>query len=205
MISQSLHSILSSYGDIIELDYQFDDSAVSEIIALNELNNKKGYGVTWMDAPGNKQALNLTGPLDDLQLDDQNDNTKHAFNQDYNDNLRRCSSIVSFFDKFHSLSRCRAVKLGAGSFFRPHRDAWKFNEQFRIFIPLNGTEDKDWMFFYENKSIKFKPGVPYILNTRKVHGSFCFSDDIYHILMSLPLTDKNLGIIMNMIPYYKDY
>lgn len=190
MISQSLHSILSSYGDIIELDYQFDDDALLELRNVN----------TWHGAPGNKDAINLTGPLNDLQLDDQK---KHEFNQEYNDNLG--PSIRSFFDKFDSLSRCRAVKLGAGSFFRPHRDAWKFNEQFRIFIPLNGTEDKDWMFFYENKSIKFKPGVPYILNTRKVHGSFCFSDDIYHILMSLPLTEKNLRAVMKLIPYYKDY
>jgi len=192
MISQSLHSILSSYGDIIELDYQFGDSAMVDVCDLRN----------WMDAPGNKQALNLTGPLDDLQLDDQK---KHASNQEYNDNLNQCPSLMSFFDKFHGLSRCRAVKLRAGSFFRPHRDAWKFNEQFRIFIPLNGTEDKDWMFFYENKSIKFKPGVPYILNTRKVHGSFCFSDDVYHVLMSLPLNEKNLRAIMKMIPYYKDY
>jgi hypothetical protein len=195
MIPQSLHSILSAYGDIIELDYQFDDSA---IIDLNNLSS------SWIDTHGNKEALNLTGTMDDLQIGTKTPE-KHEFNQDYNRNLRQCPSIMTFFDKFHSLSRCRAVRLNSGSFFRPHRDAWRMNEQFRIFIPLNGCEDKDWMFFLDGKLIKFKPGVPYILNTRKVHGSFTFSDDIYHIVMSLPLDEKNLIAVQKMIPMTKEY
>ena len=77
--------------------------------------------------------------------------------------------------------------------------------QIRIFIPLNKTDVSQWNFIYENKRIDFKPGVPYILNTRKQHGSFAMSDDIYHILMSVFLTENNLKTIISMLPNCKEH
>jgi hypothetical protein len=193
---QSLHSILSSYGDIIELDYKFNEDTISELKNITQ----------WIPTHGNKEAINLNGPIDDLELSYDRDSTKtHSFGQLRNENLHNCPTLVDFFNKFDSLARCRAVKLNSGSFFRPHRDAWRFNEQFRIFVPLNGTDDTDWMFFLDDNLIKFKPGVPYVLNTRKTHGSFTFSDDIYHIVMSLPLNEWNLKTIMRMLPMTKEY
>jgi hypothetical protein len=193
---QSLHSILSAYGDIIELDYKFELDTISQLESIEQ----------WIDTHGNKQAINLNGPSEDLELShDRDGDKKHAFGQTANENLNKCPSIINFFNKFDNLARCRAVKLNSGSFFRPHRDAWRFNEQFRIFIPLNGTDDTDWMFFLDDNLIKFKPGVPYVLNTRKTHGSFTFSDNIYHIIMSLPLTESNLKAVMKMLPMTKEY
>ena len=75
--------------------------------------------------------------------------------------------------------------MNKGSFFRLHRDAFRLNDQFRIFIPLNKTSDDEWMFIYDGKVQRFKSGVPYVLNTRKTHGSFAMADGIYHILMSV--------------------
>ena len=95
--------------------------------------------------------------------------------------------------------------MNAGSFFSMHRDAYRLNPQIRIFIPLNKTDVSQWNFIYENKRIDFKPGVPYILNTRKQHGSFAMSDDIYHILMSVFLTENNLKTIISMLPNCKEH
>lgn len=186
---QNLHSILSAFGDLVELDYQFDcDKTINELSSLTN----------WQEVINNKKAINLNGPIDSLM------GHKHdKDNQDYNDNLLKCPSIIDFFDKF-DIARCRAFSLNKGSYFAPHRDAWRYNEQFRIFIPLNKVDKSDWMFYLDDKFVQFKPGVPYILNTRKVHGSFSFADDIYHIIMSVYLTEENMDAILKLIPYYNE-
>lgn len=186
-----LLTLLNSYGDIIELDYEFDaDQVISE---LNQLD--------YISAPNGKSGLNLTGPVDDLGLDAKD---KHADNQSYNDNLLACPSLVSFFDLWENLARCRVVKMSSGSFFKLHRDAYRMNPQLRIFIPLNKTQIHEWCFIYGQEVANFKPGRAYILNTRKQHGSFAMTDDIYHVLMSVYLTENNLKTIIKLLPNCKE-
>lgn len=187
---QSLHSILNSYGDQIELDYKFDTKeTIQELKTLD----------TWQEVINNKSAINFNGPIDNLMKD------KHSSDQEYNNNLYSCPSIKKFFDHFPDLAKCRAFKLDKGSYFAPHRDAWRYNEQFRIVVFLNKTEKEDFMFYLEDKFVYFKPGVPYILNTRKVHGSFCMSDDVYHIVMSLFLTKENMDAVMKLLPHINEH
>lgn len=193
MESQCLHSILNSYGDIVELDYRFSNDALFQVQKLQN----------WIDGANGKQGLNLTGPLDDLRLDAPKD-LKHLTQQSSNVNLDTCPELKVFFDLWTDLSICRAVRMNTGSFFRLHRDAYKISDQFRIFIPLNKTDLSEWMFVYETQVINFKPGVPYILNTRKSHGSFAMSDDIYHILMSVHLNKHNIRQIANLLPNCND-
>lgn len=189
METMSLHSILSSYGDIVKLNYKFTDDAIQE---LKEIPN-------WFPGPNGKLAVNLTGPVDQIGLKSSPE-IKHLRTQPYNENLNMCPSIRTFFDKWTELARCRAAIMHKGSFFRPHRDAFRLNDQFRIFIPLNKTSDSEWMFFYDSKLTKFESGVPYILNTRKVHGSFAMADDIYHVLMSVFINEHNIKQIAAMLP-----
>lgn len=185
----TLHSILMSYGDIIELDYKLDEDTLREV---QQLDN-------WIDAPNGKKGINLTGDIFNLGLND-NPVDKHAKNQPYNSNLLSCPSLIHFFDLWTELAKCRAVKMDKGSFFALHRDAYRFNEQFRIFIPLNKTSDSEWIFIYDGKIRRFKAGVPYIINTRKVHGSFATDNDIYHVLLSLYLNEHNLNQITKLLP-----
>ena len=86
-----------------------------------------------------------------------------------------------------------------------HRDAYRFRPQMRIFIPLNATEVHQWNFIYDTERVQFKPGVPYILNTRKQHGSFAFVDDIYHILMSVYITEQNLRKVTGLLPNCQEW
>jgi hypothetical protein len=187
-----LLTLLNSYGDIIELDWDFDPA---QCIAQLE-------SLSWMPSTNGKHGLNLTGTLDDLGLDSTN---KHDADQEYNSNLLACPSIKPFFDRWEKLARCRAVKLNAGSFFKMHRDAHKMRPQMRIFIPLNKTQVHEWNFIYNTELFHFKPGRAYIINTRKQHGSFAMSDDIYHVLMSVYLTTENIKTVMNMLPNCKEY
>ena len=156
----SLHSILCSYGDVVELDYKFTEKTISELKGIND----------WLPGPNGKTAINLTGPIEDLGLDTPPE-IKHQRNQPYNENLLKCPSIIEFFDKWTELARCRVATMNKGSFFRLHRDAFRLNDQFRIFIPLNKTTDDEWIFIYDGKVQRFKSGVPYVLNTRKTPGA----------------------------------
>lgn len=185
----NLHSVLGSYGDVVKLNYKFNKSAINELKQIND----------WIQGPNGKTAINLTGPIEDLELDSP-PRIKHARNQPYNQNLESCPTIKSFFNYWEDLARCRAVQMNKGSFFRLHRDAYRLNDQFRIFIPLNKTSDDEWIFIYDGKVERFESGVPYILNTRKVHGSFAMSDNIYHVIMSIFLTEKNLKQVASLLP-----
>ena len=59
MDTMSLHSILCSYGDVVELDYKFSDDAITE---LKQITN-------WLPGPNKKTSINLTGPIEELGFD----------------------------------------------------------------------------------------------------------------------------------------
>ena len=66
-------TILNSYGDIVELDYQFDvPSIIDELKSIDK----------WIDGANNKKGLTLTGNEDDLELTKRND-------CNINDNLKK--------------------------------------------------------------------------------------------------------------------
>ena len=187
-----LLTLLNSYGDVVELDHQFDSATCIEQFA----------NIHWLEATHGKRAANLTGPIDDIGLESAN---KHDAHQPHNNNLRACPEMLEFFAKWEKLARCRIVELTAGSYFKMHRDAHKLRPQMRVFIPLNKTQVHEWNFIYNTDRVEFKPGVPYILNTRKQHGSFAFESGIYHVLMSIYLTEHNLKTVMNMLPNCQEW
>ena len=182
-------TILNSYGDIVELDYQFDVSSI-----IDELKSVD----KWMDGSNNKKGLTLTGSVDDLELTKRNDCT-------INDNLKKCPSLIEFFKLWNSLAKCHAVNMNSGSFFRLHRDAYKTTQQMRIFIPLNKTELHEFAFIYDKNIVELKAGRAYLLNTKKQHGSFAMVDDIYHILMGVYINPHNFKVVTNLLPNCIDH
>ena len=58
-------TILNSYGDIVELDYQFDVPSI--IVELKSIDK-------WIEGSNNKKGLTLTGSINDLELTKRNDN-----------------------------------------------------------------------------------------------------------------------------------
>lgn len=187
-----LLTLMNSFGDIIELDWEFDSDTIIEELKQGE----------WEEGTNGKRGMNLTGPVNGIGLTDKN---RHAAGQEFNDNLNKSPSLLEFFKKWDNVSRCRAAHMEAGSFFKMHRDAHKMNPQMRIFIPLNKTDVSDWNFIYDTRRETFKPGVPYILNTRKQHGSFAFTGGIYHVLMSLHISEHNVKTVMNMLPNCREF
>lgn len=187
-----LFTLLSSYGDIIKLDWKFNSDAIIDNLKKED----------WSEGPNNKLGLNLTGDNSkDLGLDSKN---KHDVDQSYTQALLNNPELKDFFDKWEKLARCRAAWLNEGSFFRLHRDAWRMNPQMRIFIPLNKTDVHEWAFIYNETRVPFEAGKAYILNTRKQHGSFTMVNGVFHILMSVYLTENNLKAVQSMLPNTKE-
>ena len=182
---------LNSYGDIVELDWKFDCNTI--IQELSSVDN-------WIEGENSKRALSLTGSNNNLELHTKSDNEGMP-----NDNLKKCPSLLNFFGQWNSLAKCHAVNMNSGSFFRLHRDAYKTNQQMRIFIPLNKTELHEWAFIYDKDLAPFKAGTPYLLNTKKQHGSFAFVNDIYHILMGVYINPHNFRVVTDLLPNCEDY
>ena len=137
-------TILNSYGDIVELDYQFDVQSIIEELKSND---------NWIDGSNNKKGLTLTGSVNDLELTRETGNDSSI-----NDNLKKCPSLIEFFKLWNSLAKCHAVNMNGGSFFRLHRDAYKTNQQMGIFIPLNKTELHEFAFIYDKNIVELKAG-----------------------------------------------
>jgi hypothetical protein len=74
-------------------------------------------------------------------------------------------------------------------------------QAYRVFIALNNTTRDKYAFFYEDKIIEFKPGVPYIINTAKVHGAMSFADETYHLLMTVRRTEESVKNIIRMLTF----
>lgn len=184
-----LLTLLNSYGDVIELDWEFDVPQILDQLQALDSN--------FITGPNGKHALNLTGDTKSIGVDSKD---KHNADQEYTEHLHAIPQLRDFFDCWEKLARCRCIKIDAGGFFSLHRDAWRFNPQMRIFIPLNKTERHEWNFIYDTSLYDFKPGKAYVLNTRKQHGSFAFEGGIYHILMSLYLTEENIKSIHKLLP-----
>ena len=75
----------------------------------------------------------------------------------------------------------------------------------RVFIPLNKTQVHERNLINNKERVEFKQVVPYKLNTRKQQGSFAFTGGIYHVLMSIYLTEHNLKTVMNMLPNCQEW
>lgn len=174
---------LERYGDIIELDYQVDcDSAIAELRAMDNWKPEK-----------TRHCLDFLGDIDRSQND--------TITPELNSNAERCPTIKSAIELFTGHHKARVQWIDAGGFFQPHRDHMGGGQAYRVFIALNNTTRDKYAFFYEDKIIQFKPGVPYIINTAKVHGAMSFADETYHLLMTVRKTEESVKNIIRMLTF----
>lgn len=175
---------LEHYGDIIELNIKFKQQRLLEEIESFET-------IDWMPTK-TREYIDLTGDREDY---------KSKSHSNYNENMENTPHIKEFCDMFPDVHKVRLQKLMAGSYFEPHRDHFEGGQRFRILVPINNTTRKDYAFFYEDRIFEFKPSTAYIINTRKIHGAFCFADNTYHLLLSINKTNNSLQKVINNITF----
>lgn len=171
---------LFQYEDIIEMNLAIDCTS-----AINELRNISNW-----KSQKTRKYIDLLGDTD------QSYKTL-AGNSNPNEILEQCPTIKDFVLKFTDSHKARVQRMDAGSFFEPHRDHFQGGNRFRVFCALNNTEMEKYVFFHNGRIFEFKPGVAYLINTARVHGSMSFADETYHLLLSVNDTDASTEFVTN--------
>lgn len=175
---------LFQYEDIIELNLAINaDKAIAE---LREIENWKSQKT--------RKYIDLLGDVD------QSYKTLSG-NSVPNEVLEQCPTIKDFVLKFPDAHKARVQRMDTGSFFEPHRDHFQGGKRFRVFCALNNTEMENYVFFHNGKIFEFKPGVAYIINTARVHGSMSFADETYHLLLSVDDTADSSAFVQNKMRF----
>lgn len=177
--------ILDRYGDIIELNYSLNtEQAIKELRALD---------VTWKTEKTRQYVDFIGDPFQDYSVKDST--------TELNSLADVCPTIRDYIKLFPDVHKARVQRLDTGSFFEPHRDHFQGGKRFRVFMALNNVELQKYAFFYDGSIYTFKAGVPYIINTAKVHGSMSFADETYHLLLSVNTTDQSTRAIIDRITF----
>lgn len=177
--------ILDRYGDIIELNYSLDTAkAIEELRALNNI---------WKTEK-TRQYVDFIGDLfQDYSVKDETTMLNSLADD--------CPTIRDYIKIFPDVHKARVQRLDTGSFFEPHRDHFQGGKRFRLFMALNNVELQKYAFFYDGRIFTFKAGVPYIINTAKVHGSMSFADETYHLILSVNTTEESIKTVIDRITF----
>ena len=178
--------MIEHYGDIVELDYRLGEGVLEGCKQIQdwEWNTEK-----------TRQYIDLIGRID------QGYRGKDEDDLEPNEFMKRFPEAEQLIKEFEGVYKARIARMQPGSYFEPHRDHFQGGIRFRILVPLNNTGRDKYAFFYEDKIIEFKERVPYILNTRKVHGAMCFAPDTYHLLLSVNNTVDNQRKAVEMMTF----
>ena len=86
------------------------------------------------------------------------------------------------------LGRTHFLRFGRGGYFPYHRDSFRSHiETFRLFVPLNVANDRDFVFLLGNERLNLEAGRAYFINTRVEHALFSFAPASVHLVMNVEL------------------
>lgn len=96
-----------------------------------------------------------------------------------------------------SAAEVGALHYMAGDYLYPHRDKMRalqpngeiIADSFRMICQVNHTNTNEFVFMYDGQPLKMEARRWYAVNTRKVHSSFSFVDDVYQLSAGVHLGD----------------
>lgn len=200
-----LYSHLISMGNIFPLKQQASCYHLREQLGAFQ-NDWKVYNP---DKPGYKRwGLSVTS-LDGGLSGDPDLTSLYEFNArrgtSYNemsfrkrtpvyDECKEIQPVLAPFLPF--LGRAHFLKLDQGGYFPYHRDSYApGGADFRVFMPLNNGNLRDFVFLLGTERIQLEPGRAYFINTRMEHALFSFEDDSLHLVLNLELSRESVEAI----------
>jgi len=197
-VDPNLYLHLTSLGDVIPLDFVINTKKLNQELeefknSWKQYNPRKDYG---------RDALALTslkGEMAGINLDSLREYNleNHTNYKEADFNVRtevadKCKSLHELLNIFDTMGRSHILRLQKGGFFPSHRDG-KINEVscFRVLTMLDKCQTKDVVFLLEDRRLVLEIGRPYIINTRKLHSVFSFTEGSMQCVLNIPLTDKN--------------
>lgn len=198
------HETLSSFGDQIKLNINFDSN---KFIDWTEENfnyikynprkdiNRWGLSITSLDG-----GLSGIPDLDSIKEYNKENNTNYK-EKDFNvpTVVLKHNSLEKITEPWKDhLFRCHILKLGPGGFFPPHRDIMSpYPSSFRIISPLKNIDSV--FFILDNKILNWTIGSLYYLNTAKSHTLFNASMNFsYWLVLNVSLNEDSVtNVIKN--------
>lgn len=209
MIDSNIALYLASLGDVFPLNINIDIEKTRKELEYfkdewkqynpRKPNNRQGLSITSLDGK-------LSG-IPDLDSLVEYNNSNNVRIKEVDINVRtpvaeKVESIKPLLDIFDTLGRSHFIRLNQGGFFPPHRDSKILNVNcFRVITLCHNCKRNHFNFIYEDRLLNLKPGVPYFINTRKIHSVFSYVDDSVQCVLNVPLTEKNYNAIAKHLEY----
>tara|TARA_A200000159_G_C7323973_1_gene340080 strand:- start:158 stop:796 length:639 start_codon:yes stop_codon:yes gene_type:complete len=203
-IDSNLYLHLTSLGDVVPLDFMIDIKKLNTELEQFKDDWKKYHPRKVVDF--GREALPLTsldGELAGINLDSLREhNAEHNTNykeQDFNTKTsvaEKLTALHPLLDLFDTLGRSHLIKLKRGGYFPPHRDGKIIDAGcYRVLTMLDNCKSKDLVFLLGDQRLHMEIGRPYLVNTRKLHTVFSFTDNSVQCVLNMPLTAENYTAI----------
>ena len=203
MIDSNIALHLSNLGDVVPLNFNIDIEQLRKELEYfkdewkqynpRKPNARQGLSITSLDGK-------LSG-IPDLDSLIEYNNLNNVRIKEVDINVRtpvaeKIESIKPLLNIFDTLGRSHFIRLNRGGFFPPHRDSKLLNTScFRVITLCHNCNRNEFNFIYEDRLLNLKPGIPYFINTRKVHSVFSYVDDSVQCVLNVPLTEENYKAI----------
>lgn len=209
MIDSNLILHLSNLGDVVPLSVNIDIQQTRKELQYFK-DEWKQYNPR---KPNARQGLSITSydghlsGVPDLDSLVEYNSLNHTQIKEVDINVRtpvakKVQGINSLLNMFDTLGRSHFIRLNQGGFFPMHRDSKLLNINcFRVITLCHNCNRNQFVFIYEDKVLNLKPGVPYFINTRKVHSVFSYVDDSVQCVLNVPLTKANYTAITKNLSY----
>ena len=203
MIDSNIALHLSNLGDVVPLNFNIDIEQLRKELEYFE-DEWKQYNPRKPNARQGLSITSLDGKLSgipDLDSLIEYNNLNNVRIKEVDINVRtpvadKIESIKPLLNIFGTLGRSHFIRLNRGGFFPPHRDSKLLNTScFRVITLCHNCNRNEFNFIYEDRLLNLKPGIPYFINTRKVHSVFSYVDDSVQCVLNVPLTEENYKAI----------
>ena len=209
MIDSNIALYLSNLGDVVPLNVSVNIEKTRKELEYfkdewkqynpRKPNPREGLSITSLDGKlsgiPDLDSLIEYNKLNNVQVKEIDINVRTAV-------AEKVQSITPLLDIFDTLGRSHFIRLNRGGFFPPHRDSKILNVNcFRVITLCHNCKRSDFNFIYEDRLLNLKPGVPYYINTRKVHSVFSYVDDSVQCVLNVPLTEENYKAISQHLSY----
>lgn len=107
--------------------------------------------------------------------------------------------IKKLVDIFYpDIGRVHILRVDKGGYFPPHRDFHGISpEYFRLIAVFGRCSPENYVQMFDGKPIYPEAGWLYFANTQLDHSVFSFSDNLYSLILTVKLNEKNHDLIMN--------
>jgi hypothetical protein len=208
-----LTEFVSSYGDVVELDFGKVNLDAYRDLILNhpewkQYNTyKQGYnryGLSMTSLDGGYSGVPDLESLSEYYRDtgkiyhDKDFKVRTPLSYE----IPEVSKLFDFFGE--DLSRSHFLRLDKGGFFPPHRDH-NFtlpNNMCRIIIPFYNFHSSNMTWVFDGKVLQLTEGVVYFMNTSKAHSLFSYDDGCTMLVLNVNATENTMNRIITKMRNY---